>query len=83
MSVFTAYMVKKRSIKNIEKILRKGWEIDDFGGAKKNNKGQIEIYLKISNKKANLWTNDYVVVDKKGLIIKESFNEKCKLYEKK
>lgn len=87
-SVYNISNTKARTLKNkakpnIRKIIRKGWRIIVSDSVRKNPRtGEYEIYVRIHNNKINKWTNDFIIIDKDGKILKEELTDACKFYEK-
>lgn len=81
-SFIRGFLIKRKALPNIYKIIPKGWKISDIGPVERCT-DTLRIYIKINNYKIDEWTNDNIIIDKKGNIIKERLSYTSKLYEEK
>ena len=66
-------IIRKNLKPQIFKLLNPNWEISKIAWftCNKDRFGGYEIYVEVKNNKTKQWTNDYIITDKKGTIIKE------------
>ena len=64
-------------------MLYDDWEIKDIAliTIRKDMWGDYLVYVELINHKTRMWTNDKVIVNKKGNIIKTDLLTKMKFYD--
>ena len=73
---FRQYYIYRKLRPNIERILGHDWKISKISwyAMSRMSKNKYKVYVEIKNRKIiddRDWTNDFVIVDNKGCIIKE------------
>jgi hypothetical protein len=66
----------------ITKLLRPNWKIVNIAWftCNKGKFGDYDVYVEVQNKKTKQWTNDSVITNKQGVILKERLSDNMEYY---
>ena len=82
-SFYRQCIIYKQITKEINKMLYDDWKIKELALTTINTNigGDYSVYVELINHKTRMWTNDKVIVNKKGNIIKTDLLTKMKFYD--